>query len=241
MVLGIKSLFYSAEVASFGDEEKIPPIAIAGVVILSLAFAVGLFFISPLLIARVLDAYITSDLLSNVIEGIIRITIFVLYLVAIRQFPDVKRIYRYHGAEHKVINAYEAGRELLIDEIKPYPTAHTRCGTSFIFVVMAITILVFAIVGRPSIFISIVSRIALLPVIAAIGYEITRLGARYCTNPLAKILLAPGLLLQSLTTMEPDDNQIKAAVSSLKEVIVADGHQVITESDQSVSSGSSAL
>ena len=149
-------------------------------------------------------------------------SIFIIYLSVIGLFPDVKRVFGYHGAEHKVINTYEAGCPLVEEEIENFSTVHIRCGTSFMFTVMIIAILVFALTGRPSLWISILSRVALLPVIAAIGYELTRLGARFNQNHFVKVLLVPGLLLQSLTTRKPDSNQLKAAISALNTVIEAD-------------------
>ncbi len=238
MTLGIQSLFHSAQVASLEEEESLPAIALWGIVAVSIAFAVGLFFITPLLLTRYFDIYITSDLASNLFEGIIRIFIFIAYLVIIGLFPDIKRIYRYHGAEHKVINAYEAGCSLTEEEVKSYSTAHIRCGTSFIFAVMIITILIFALLGRPSIWLSILSRIAFLPLIAAIGYEVTRLSAKYSQSPIARILIAPGLLLQSLTTKEPGNLQIRAAISALNAVIEVDNQPSLTKThtESSVSS-----
>lgn len=237
LTVGIQSLFHSAQVSSLEEEESVPAIMLWGIVAASLAFAVGLFFITPLLITRYLDIYISSDLASNLFEGVLRIFIFIAYLVIIGHFPDIKRIYRYHGAEHKVINAYEAGCSLTEAEVQAYPTAHIRCGTSFIFAVMVITILIFALLGRPSIWFSILSRIAFLPLIAAIGYEVTRLGARYSRSKAAKILLAPGLLLQSLTTKEPGNRQLRAAISALKAVIEADNQSSLagTYTESSVS------
>lgn len=222
LTLGTRSLFHSARVAAMEEEENIPPILIFGVVAVSLAFAVALFFITPLLLTRFLDSFITSDLISHVIEGLIRMGIFIIYLSVIGLFPDVKRVFGYHGAEHKVINAYEAGCPLIEEDIEKFSTAHIRCGTSFMFTVMIIAILVFALSGRPSLWISILSRVTLLPVIAAIGYEFTRLGARFNRNPVVKAMLVPGLLLQSLTTRKPDSNQLKAAISALNTVIEAD-------------------
>jgi uncharacterized protein YqhQ len=154
-------------------------------------------------------------------------------------FPDIKRIYRYHGAEHKVINAYEAGCSLIEEEVQKYSTSHIRCGTSFLFAVMVITVLIFALLGRPSIWLSILSRIAFLPLIAAIGYEITRLSARYSQSPVARILLAPGLLLQSLTTREPSNLQIKAAISALNAVIEVDNQSILTRTYTESSTSSS--
>ena len=224
LVLGVQALLHSAQIAS-AEEEKIPTAALWGIVVASMAFAVALFFITPLLATRYFDIYIASDLISNLIEGLVRIGIFIAYLKLIGLFPDIKRVFAYHGAEHKVVNAYEAGCPLELEAIKSYSTAHARCGTSFIFAVLIIAIIVFALLGRPSLWLSILSRIILLPVIAALGYEVTRFGARYTKSILSRILLAPGLMLQAMTTREPDDSQLEAAISALNEVIEADNSE----------------
>ena len=221
LVLGVQALLRSAQIAS-AEEEKIPTALLFALVAASMAFAVALFFITPLLATRYFDIYIASDLISNLIEGLVRIGIFIAYLKLIGLFPDIKRVFAYHGAEHKVVNAYEAGCPLELEAIKSYSTAHARCGTSFIFAVLIIAILAFALLGRPSLWLSILSRIILLPVIAALGYEVTRFGARYSKSILSRILLAPGLMLQAMTTREPDDSQVEAAISALNEVIEAD-------------------
>jgi len=145
--------------------------------------------------------------------------------------PDIKRVFAYHGAEHKVVNAYEAGVPLEVESVKNYSTAHARCGTAFIFIVLIIAIFVFALVGRPTLWIRILSRIALIPVIAAISYEIMKFGAGHINNKIVRILLAPGLLLQAITTREPADSQLETAISALNEVI---------EIDQTADSGHSA-
>ena len=224
LVLGVQALLHSAQIAS-AEEEKIPTAALWGIVAASMAFAVALFFITPLLATRYFDIYIASDLISNLIEGLLRIGIFIAYLKLIGLFPDIKRVFAYHGAEHKVVNAYEAGCPLELEAIKSYSTAHARCGTSFIFAVLIIAILVFALLGRPSLWLSILSRIMLLPVIAALGYEVTRFGASHAKNILAQVLLSPGLMLQAMTTREPDDSQLEAAISALNEVIEADNSE----------------
>lgn len=223
LVLGVRSLLYSAQVAAADEEEQIPTSALWAVVALSLAFAIGLFFVAPLFVARALDPYIASDFTSNLIEGLIRLGFFLAYLRLMNLLPDIRRVFAYHGAEHKTINAYEAGRPLDIPHIRDYPTAHFRCGTSFIFAVLVIAILVFALLGRPPLWLTVVSRIVLLPIIAALGYEVTRLGAAHPESAFAKALLGPGLLLQSLTTREPDDQQIETAVAALQHALEADG------------------
>jgi uncharacterized protein YqhQ len=136
--------------------------------------------------------------------------------------PDIKRVFAYHGAEHKVVNAYDAGIPLDMESVKNCSTAHARCGTAFIFIVLIIAIFVFALVGRPTLWIRILSRLALIPVIAAIGYEIMKFGAGHINNKIVRVLLAPGLMLQAITTREPDDSQLEAALSALNEVIEID-------------------
>jgi uncharacterized protein YqhQ len=224
LVLGTRALLHSAQVASTEEiGEKIPTAVLWGTIAASLAFAVALFFLAPLFTTRYLiDPYINSTLLSNVVEGLIRIGIFIAYLKLIGLMPDIKKVFAYHGAEHKVVNAYEAGIPLEVEAVKNYSTAHARCGTAFIFTVLIIAIFVFALLGRPTLWISIVSRIVLIPVIAIIGYEIMKFGAGHMENRIVRILLAPGLMLQAMTTKEPDDSQLEAAISALNEVIEID-------------------
>ena len=224
LVLGTQSLLHSAQVAAAEEGgEKIPTALLWGTVAVSLALGVALFFMVPLFATRYLiDPYIDSALLSNVFEGLIRIGIFIAYLKLISLIPDIKRVFAYHGAEHKVVNAYEAGVPLEVESVKNYSTAHARCGTAFLFIVLIIAIFVFALVGRPTLWIRILSRIALIPVIAVISYEIMKFGAGHIKNPIVRILLAPGLMLQAITTREPDDSQLEAAISALNEVIKID-------------------
>ena len=224
LVLGTQSLLHSAQVAAAEEVgEKIPTALLWGTVAVSLAVGVVLFFMVPLFATRYLiDPYIDSNLLRNVFEGLIRIGIFIAYLKLISLIPDIKRVFAYHGAEHKVVNAYEAGVPLEIEVVKRYSTAHARCGTAFLFIVLIVATFVFALVGQPTLWIRILSRIALIPVIAVISYEIMKFGASHIDNPIVRILLAPGLLLQAITTREPDDSQIEAAISALNEVIKID-------------------
>ena len=224
LVLGTQSLLHSAQVAAAEEVgEKIPTALLWGTVAVSLALGVVLFFMVPLFATRYLiDPYIESALLSNVFEGLIRIGIFIAYLKVISLIPDIKRVFAYHGAEHKVVNAYEAGVPLDVESVKNYPTAHARCGTAFLFIVLIVAIFVFALVGQPTLWIRILSRLALIPVIAVISYEIMKFGASHAENPVVRILLAPGLLLQAITTREPDDSQLEAAISALNEVIEID-------------------
>ena len=186
-------------------------------VTVSLAIAVGLFFLAPLFLTRLFN--IESPLLFNLVDGLIRLAIFIAYLKVLTLMPDIRRVFAYHGAEHKTVNAYEEGVPLEVEAVKQYNTAHMRCGTSFLFVVLIIAILVFAMVGLPSLWMMVLSRVVLIPVIAALGYEVIYFGGRHAKNRLVRAVLIPGLWLQGLTTREPDDDQLEVAVAALSKVI----------------------
>lgn len=222
MSLGIKSLMYSANMSAKEDGEDLGRGSVWGVVTLALVLVVGLFFLAPLFITRLANPLIPSPLVFNLIEGLVRLAIFIGYLKVMSMIPDIKRVFTYHGAEHKVVNAFEAGVPLEVDAVRKYNVAHVRCGTSFVFVVLVLAILVFSFVGRPALWLMVLSRVVLVPVIAAIGYEFTYFGARHVKNALVRASLAPGLRLQSLTTGEPDDSQIEVALASLKKAIEID-------------------
>lgn len=228
MVLGIRSLMLSANVAMEEEEEEIPAKAIWGMIAVSVVLVVLLFFIAPLFLTKLLNTYIPNSLVFHIIEGVIRLLIFVAYLKIIGLLPDLKRVFSYHGAEHKSVNAYEAGVPMEVDAIKAYGTAHVRCGTSFLFLVLIIAIIVFAFIGRDILWLMIVSRIVLIPVIMALGYEVIYFGAKHANNWFMKIVLAPGLFMQSLTTAEPDDSQIEVAIAAMKKAVELD-----EESDKS--------
>ena len=222
LILGIQALMYSANMSLEEEEGKISGPMMWGTLVVAIAFAVALFFVTPLLLVRPLDPLLDSPLISNIVEGIIRIAIFILYLGAMNLLPDIRKVFAYHGAEHKVVNAYEGGAPLEVEAVREYSTAHVRCGTSFLLAVLVIAIIVFALLGHPAMWLRILSRIVLLPVIAALGYEVTRLGAAYAHNMVARFLLAPGLALQTLTTRQPNEAQLETAISALNGVIEAD-------------------
>jgi len=222
MVLGIKSLVYSAEVSTEEEEEKLSGRAIGGIVAGSIAFAVAVFFIAPLFLTRTLDSYIESSFGFSLVEGFIRVAIFLAYLKILTLIPSLRRIFAYHGAEHKTVNAYETGAPLELEAVRKFSTAHTRCGTSFLFVVMIIAIVVFALIGRPSLWQMVLSRVALVPVIAGLGYEVTQFGARHTGSSFIRAFLAPGLWLQRMTTREPDDSQLEIGISALRRAVEID-------------------
>lgn len=220
--LGIKSLIYSANVSLEEEEEKLNKTSVWLMVTIAVALAVGLFFLLPLFLTRLINPYISSALMFNLIEGLIRLVIFIAYLKIVGLMPDIRQVFTYHGAEHKAVNALEHGVPLEIEAVRKHDKAHIRCGTSFLFAVLIVAIIVFALIGRPDLWLMVLSRIILIPLIAAIGYEVTYFGARHSKNALVRAVLIPGLLLQSLTTREPDDNQLEVALSALKKVVEID-------------------
>lgn len=222
LTLGMRALIYSAK-AAIGEEEEIPKGAMGGVVLFALLFAVALFFVFPYLISRLLAPLVSHNLLNNLMEGLLRLLVFIAYLKLIGRWSEISRVFAYHGAEHKVVNAFETGVPLEIPQVKLFSTAHLRCGTSFMLIVMVIAIPIFALIGAPSPLLALPMRLALLPVIAALSYEIIRLGAAHAGNGMVGWLLRPGLWLQSLTTREPDEGQIEVAIAALNEVLAAEG------------------
>ncbi|MFC2056068.1 DUF1385 domain-containing protein [Chloroflexota bacterium] len=220
LALGIKSLLYSANVSLEEEEEEVSGGLVWVIVAGALVFSVALFFIAPLFLTRLLN--ISSPIVFNLIDGFIRVTILIIYLKLMILVPDIKRVFAYHGAEHKVVNAYETGVPMEVEAVRGYSKTHVRCGTSFIFVVLIISLFVFALIGLHSAWLMVLSRIVLIPVIAALGYEFIYFGARHTNNGLVRAMLAPGLWLQSLTTREPDDSQLEVALAALKKVIEAD-------------------
>jgi uncharacterized protein YqhQ len=198
--------------------------------VLALALFLGLFIVLPAVVVRQFDRYLTNTVVYNLAEGLMRISIFVLYLAAMSLLPDMRRLFEYHGAEHKVVHAYEAGLPLDSDSASPFTTIHIRCGTTFIVVVFVISILVFSLMGRPALWLRVVERLAVIPLVAAVSYEIIRLAGKKEGSRLVRFFMAPGLWLQRLTTREPDKDQMEVAVRALSVALgeVADASQQTT-------------
>ncbi len=188
--------------------------------VIGLAFAIGLFFILPSFITSLVTNHIDSSIAINFIEGGIRLFIFLLYIILISQMNDIKRFFGYHGAEHKTINAFEAGEKLTVENVQKHTTFHPRCGTSFLVLVMIIAIIIFSLTGwnGQSILLRIAIRLVLLPLVAGISYEVLMLLARF-ENPITKVIIWPGKQLQKLTTKEPDDDMVRAAIASALAVL----------------------
>ncbi len=222
LTLGMRALTYSANVAAEAEGEEIGKGSMAGMILISLTLAIGLFFVVPVLASDRLEGLLGSSLAANIAEGAIRLALFVGYIALIGRMRDIRRVFMYHGAEHMTVHAQERGDPLQIDSIRKYPTAHPRCGTAFLLVVMVVAIVAFIFVGRDPFWWLIASRIVLVPLIAAVSYEVIRFSGRHASNPLVALITAPSLALQALTTRQPDDDQIEIAIAAMRQAQEAD-------------------
>jgi len=221
--LGLSALLWSADVSLEEEGESLSGPVAWGTMAVSLALGLGLFMLLPAFLSGLADEHIASDLMSNLLEGGIRLALLVGYMAVIGRMPEIRRVFAYHGAEHKTINAYEAGADLTPDSVKAYPRAHTRCGTGFLLGVVVIMVLLTTLLGRPPLLVRLATRLLLIPVVAGIAYELLKLGARfYDQSALVRVLTAPGLALQRLTTREPDEPMIEVAITALKTVLVSE-------------------
>ncbi len=238
MVEGVKALMYSADFYPELDEEpskldkwleehvdskKLDSIIITLAVILAVGFSIGLFFLLPTLAVGLVKLVLPMNVLvHNIVEGVVRIIIFLLYLILVSKMKDIRRVFSYHGAEHKTIFCYEQGLELTVENVRKMPRHHPRCGTSFMFVVIVLAILcysvVFSLFTPPNLVVRILCQLLLLPVIVGIAYEINRYVGRH-DNALTRFATKPGLWMQNFTTFEPDDSMIEVGIEAMKQVI----------------------
>jgi uncharacterized protein YqhQ len=217
LVLGIKALNFSANVA-YDEDEEMSDWAIYATMAIAFAIAIAFFFILPLFLTKLMN--FKSYVMFNIVDGIIRIFFFLAYVYLISFMKDIRRIFEYHGAEHKVIYNYEENEELSVESAKKYSTLHPRCGTSFLIIVLVISILLFSLVPKASPFyVKVLSRIFFIPLIAGISYEMLKLSAKHQNNFLVKLFILPGLWLQKVTTKEPDEKQVEVALEALKTVL----------------------
>ncbi len=206
------------EKAAANPEQPLPPAAIYGTLAVSLILGIGLFFVFPLLVVSPFEKSVTP-FVSSLIEGVIRLALFLGYLILISRLESIRRIFQYHGAEHKTIAAYEAGSELTPDKIQPFSKEHPRCGTGFLLTVVVVSIFVFALLGPLPFLLRLASRVLLIPVVAALSYELIRFSAQHRSNPILDWLVTrPSLALQSLTTREPEPAMIDVAVAAFRSV-----------------------
>jgi uncharacterized protein YqhQ len=231
LVVGTRWLIRSANIQASAEGVELGRGAVALMLTLTLALGIGVFFLLPLFIASATAGGVQQDWVQHMVEGLVRVAIFLGYLALIARMPDIRRVFEYHGAEHMTIHALEAGDPLTTDAVRKYPTAHPRCGTEFLVVVIILSIFAFSLVGRQSIEIMVGSRLLLVPVIAAVGYEILRFGAKHRTNPFVKLIMAPGILVQMITTKRPSDDQIEVAIVSMEQALEADGETVPSGSE----------
>ena len=232
--LGMRALLWSADIAI--QEEGQPEVKFTGpvawtTIAVSLAFSVALFFLLPTAAAKWISPLADNGLVISLVEGVIRLALFLAYLWAIGFMPDIRRVFAYHGAEHKTINAYEAGAPLTPQSVARFTTAHTRCGTSFLLSVMVISILIFAPFHFDNLALRLLSRLLLIPVVAGIAYEFLRFTAAHVDHPVVRALITPGLLLQRLTTREPEPAMLECAIAALKPVLASDGIEITLPAD----------
>ena len=235
LVSGMQAIVWSTNVSLAEDEEEeeLTPMEIAITLIISIGLGVLLFFLLPVVIAHFLQPLIPGNFWQNLFEGIVRVGVFLLYLVLITRMKEIRRVFQYHGAEHKAIHCFEHGLPMTPDNARQFPRLHVRCGTAFLIMVMVIAILVYTIfplnaiisgfgvpAGLPKLVLVIVARIVLMPVIAGISYEITvKWAGSHPDNPLVKVILWPGMQMQYLTTHEPDDAQMECAIAAMQAVL----------------------
>jgi uncharacterized protein YqhQ len=233
LLIGVRAIQMSANLQLAGDNDgdegvdgddgaegqELSKLELAGTLIVALILAVALFFLAPLFLTGLFTGYLGEGFTFWFVEGLVRVAIFIGYLAIVTRIPDLRRVFEYHGAEHMSIHALEHDEELTPANVEKYKTLHVRCGTSFLLIVMVVSIMVFAFVGRPDWYLLILSRVVLIPLIAGVSYEIIRLAGRYEKNRVVRAIMLPGLMLQWMTTKQPDEPQIEVAIASLARII----------------------
>ena len=228
LMLGIRALNYSASVATESEtgEQEMSTWAVAGSMLMALVLGVGIFILAPLGLTNLIRHYLLPGMGNfgyNAIDGVIRAVFFFVYILSISYMDEIKRVFQYHGAEHKTVYTFEANEELTVENARTKSTLHPRCGTSFLMFVMAISIMVFSLVPSTVPFaIKFLARVVLIPLIAGLAYEVIRFSARHLDNPVCRAMTRPGMLLQKITTKEPDDSQLEIAIIALKEALLYD-------------------
>ena len=230
LVVGTRWLVRSASLQAVDEEDgesaELGKGSIIVMLLITFAAAIALFTLLPLFLSSVAASGSNQGWLQPTLEGIIQVGIFLGYLTLVGRSPEIRRVFQYHGAEHMTIHALEAGDPLVVDEVRKYPTAHPRCGTEFLVVVIALSIIAFSIVGKQEPLVMIGSRILLIPVIAAVGYEILKWGAKHRGNAIVRTIMWPGILVQKITTKQPTPDMIEVAIVSMEQALEADGEAI---------------
>jgi uncharacterized protein YqhQ len=229
LILGMRALNFSASVSSEGEdgEPELSNWAIASSMIIALGLGIGLFILAPLGVTNLIRHYLApgmDNFTYNLVDGLVRGVFFFTYILSISMMEDIRRVFQYHGAEHKTVYTFEAHEALTVENANVKSTLHPRCGTSFLLFVMAISIVVFSLIPSTAPFlVKFGARIVFIPLIAGLAYEVIRFSARHLDNPICKLLVKPGMMLQRITTRPPDDKQVEIAIVALKEALRYDG------------------
>lgn len=219
LVIGIKSLTFSAGLAAEGEGEEIKPMEMVISIAIALAVGLLLFVALPTGIADLIRSFVPGVFWQNILEGVLRLTIFLVYITAISRLKDIQRVFQYHGAEHKAIYTYEEGLDLTVENARQFTTLHPRCGTSFLLIVMVVSIIVFSFLPLNPLWLRLLARLAAMPLVAGLAYEFLKLSGNYYKSVWLHWAVVPGLWLQKLTTREPDDGQLEVALTALKAIV----------------------
>ena len=237
LLVGMKSLTISANEAAADEnpeeDQQISSIAMASLLTVSLVLGIGIFFLIPVLVSRVIENAGANDFTANLVEGGIRLVLFIGYVWIIGKMNDIKRVFGYHGAEHMVVHAHEAGEPLTVESVRRFPPAHPRCGTSFLMTVVIVSIIMFMFFPRDPFWFLVVSRIVLVPVIAGISYEFIRFAGKHQGNIWIRLINSPNILLQDLTTRQPDDGMMEVAITAINYAIAMDDDRAVPSDDKS--------
>ncbi len=226
LALGLRALTWSSQVATGRDEEDVSRAQLFLTLGLMLVFVGAVFFAGPVLLTGWISGY-ANHYVELLAEGLLRLVMLVGYVWLIGRMPEVRRVFEYHGAEHRAIHAYEHGPTLTPASVLDYPNAHPRCGTAFLLTVMLISLVVFLLLGSPAIWVRLIERIVLIPVIASLAYEVLRLGQRYGDNPIVARLYAPNLWLQKLTTRDPDEQEVEVAIAAVQAALAVEADPAV--------------
>ncbi len=226
LVIGTRWLIRSANVQAEEDDVELGRGTIIVTLLITFGVALAVFSLLPLFLSSVATSGSSQGWAQPALEGLIQVGLFLAYLTVVSRTPDIHRVFQYHGAEHMTIHALEAGDALTVDEVRKYPTAHHRCGTEFLVIIVLLSIFAFSLVGRQEPLVMIATRLLGIPVLAAVGYEVLKLGARFRHNPIVRAVMFPGILVQMITTKRPTDDMIEVAISSMEEALSADGNPI---------------